>query len=59
MFNKPIKTIGKFSPATDLSFSLQLVAVMLMAPSLRFATLKQDSVNADLMCRDGGAMNVR
>lgn len=37
--------------------TVSLVAVMPMAPSLRFATLGQDSVNADLMCRASGAMN--
>lgn len=37
--------------------TVSLVAVMPMAPSLRFATRRQDSVNADLMCRAGGVMN--
>lgn len=34
------------------------VVVMSMAPSQRFATLEQDSVIADPMCRDTGVMNV-
>lgn len=37
--------------------TVSLVAVMPMAPSLRFATLRQDSVNADLMFRASGVMN--
>lgn len=34
------------------------VAVMSTAPFLRFATLRQDSVNANPTCRDGDVMNV-
>lgn len=37
--------------------TVSLVAVMPMAPSLRFATRGQDSVNADPTCKAGGVMN--
>lgn len=38
--------------------TVSLVAVTSTAPSLRVAMPGQDSVNANLMCRDGGVMSV-
>lgn len=37
--------------------TVSLVAVTPTAPCRRFATLGQDSVNADLTCRASGVMN--
>lgn len=38
--------------------TVSLVTVMPTAPSLRFAILRQDSVNANLTCRGVGVTNV-